>query len=209
MIHWLIFSVVLGLVACSKSNTNLADTYHIWSVPASKVYDGGSGTDGIPPIDNPTYIDTEKAYVSDDQTIIGIKFGETVRAYPHNILNWHEIVNESLEDGITQNLTVSYCPLTGSSFLWESFQDSSDPTFGNTGFLYNSNLVMYDRETKSIWSQMLGAAINGPLREKKTTTLPILVTTWASWKKCIPILNYCQMRLASVAITTGRRTIII
>jgi len=104
-------------------------------------------------------------------------------AYPHNILNWHEIANQN-----SGNFTYSiiYCPLTGTATAWSGNLDNGSSTFGVSGLLYNSNIIPYDRSTSSYWSQIKGVSIKGQYQGLNAETFPVVETTWESWKKMYP-----------------------
>jgi hypothetical protein len=157
-------------------------------VPINEVFDGGPGPDGIPPIDSPQFAPNSSLIsLSSSELVVGIKVGNDIRTYPHRILNWHEVVNDQLNSGLLpERATLSYCPLTGSATLWKAFPGSSNPTFGTSGLLYNSNLIMYDRQTGSFWSQMLEQAIAGPEIIRIPERLQVLETTWGTWKAMYP-----------------------
>ncbi|MDP6651035.1 MAG: DUF3179 domain-containing (seleno)protein, partial [Gammaproteobacteria bacterium] len=89
-------------------------------------------------------------------------------------------------DGNSQDVTVSYCPLTGSAVLWKGFVDSTDASFGVSGLLHNSNLVLYDRETKSLWSQMLEQSISGQQVTRIPDKLQLVETSWETWLEMYP-----------------------
>jgi hypothetical protein len=131
-----------------------------WLVPTQWVADGGPGVDGIPAIESPTFESAATiGNIAANDLVIALRSGGQVKAYPHDIMDYHEIVN----DGPANNpFTMSYCPLTGSAMAWFGKVSAADPSFGVSGFLYNSNLLLYDRETESLWSQMLQLAVNGP-----------------------------------------------
>jgi len=159
-------------------------------VPQSDLIEGGPGPDGIPALTVPLFIqDANLSSLDPSELVVGVRIGNQIRAYPHNILNWHEVVNDSfrLED-TPQNLraTLSYCPLTGSAMLWEALTTRGDITFGTSGLLYNSNLVMYDRATNSLWSQMMEQSIRGSRVTWIPDRLPVLETTWGVWKDMYP-----------------------
>ncbi|MEM6806653.1 MAG: DUF3179 domain-containing (seleno)protein, partial [Bacteroidota bacterium] len=123
-----------------------------WLVPQDEVFDGGPGKDGIPSIDEPRFIDADAAnFISENDLVVGYADGNEAKAYPHVILDWHEIVNDE-----TNNFphAIVYCPLTGSATGWERTIDGKKTTFGVSGLLYNTNIIPYDRETDSNWSQM-------------------------------------------------------
>ncbi len=153
-------------------------------VPPTLIESGGPPRDGIPAIDSPRFLPaTGVEFLQPGDRVLGLAaFGE-IRAYPIPILVWHEVVNDWIT-GLP--LVVSYCPLcgTGMAFLAE---DVSGPlTFGVSGLLYNSDLILYDRETESLWSQILGQAIAGPLRGTRLRSLPLTHTTWGAWREAHP-----------------------
>jgi hypothetical protein len=157
-------------------------------VDRSLLLDGGPGPDGIPPLETPDFVQNANAATfSDSELVVGVKIGNDVRAYPHSILNWHEVVNDLFNiDGKSERATLNYCPLTGSAMLWESFKEPGNETWGTSGILFNSNLVMYDRKTQSYWSQMLEQAITGALVTKIPNRLQTVETTWGAWKAMYP-----------------------
>ena len=158
------------------------------TVPTSEVLDGGPGPDGIPPLETPQFTDNLRSINLDRfELVVGVKIGNDIRAYPHNILNWHEVVNDQFAmNGSPERATLSYCPLTGSAMLWKSFMEPGNETFGTSGLLYNSNLVMYDRATISLWSQMLEQSIAGPQVQRIPDRLQVVETTWRTWQDMYP-----------------------
>ena len=152
------------------------------------IIDGGPGPDGIPALERPAFIENPgPGGLAPDELVVGIKIGDDVRAYPHRILDWHEIVNEQyLVSGMLQDVSLSYCPLTGSAVLWKGIAGSADSTFGTSGTLYNSNLVLYDRETKSLWSQMLEQGIRGLSVADIPERLQVVETRWDTWFAMYP-----------------------
>jgi hypothetical protein len=156
-----------------------------WSIPTSNLF-VGTGFDAIPAIDEPKFelinndgpnIDQSKIPDPNDFIIGMIEGGEPV-AYPHSILNWHEVLNHKIED---DNITISFCPLTGTGIGWKGSR-----SFGVSGLLYNSNLIAYDRETESLWSQMTATAVNGDLRDEKLNVFSLTETTWGTWSTMYP-----------------------
>jgi hypothetical protein len=156
-----------------------------WLIPTGQVFDGGPGKDGIPSIDNPKFISVDEvpAYLRDDDLVVGIRIGNEVRAYPHPILDWHEIVNDGI-DGTA--FSVTYCPLTGSALTWNRNISDGNTTFGVSGLLYNSNLIAYDRQTDSYWSQMMMQAVNGQRIRKKAELITMVETQWGTWRAMYP-----------------------
>ncbi|CAN5888846.1 DUF3179 domain-containing protein [soil metagenome] len=147
------------------------------------VVSGGPGKDGIPPIDEPKFVSAAKMddqLKPDDMVFILDYEGET-KVYPQPVLVWHEIVNDEIAG---EKLSVTYCPLTGSTVAFKGNSPAGDPlTFGTTGSLVNSNLLMYDRATDSEWPQILGRAIDGKMRKASLEEIPLVWTTWKQWKK--------------------------
>ena len=159
-----------------------------WLIPSDQVFDGGPGKDGIPSIDNPQFVSVAEAeiFMEDEDLIIGLadETGQVVRAYPHRILDWHEIVNDDLGQRST---ALTYCPLTGSAIGWDrSLENGTISTFGVSGLLYNTNLIPYDRATDSNWSQMQLQCVQGNLRGELIKLHPIVETSWKNWKTMYP-----------------------
>lgn len=155
-----------------------------WLIPFDEVRDGGPGKDGIPAIDDPKFIDASKAdYLNDDDLVLGFADGGEVRAYPHNILDWHEIIND---DTPNHSLAVIYCPLTGTGIGWDRNVGDKKTTFGVSGLLYNSNIIPYDRSTDSNWSQLLLKSVNGDLAGTRPGIHNLVETSWKTWKTMFP-----------------------
>ncbi len=155
---------------------------------ASKLVSGGPPRDGIPAINKPVFISgaesESKGWVSSDSLVDAVATGSEFRAYPRSITVWHEIVNDTI-GGVP--ITLTFCPLTGSAVAYRGrAQDGTSLTFGTTGLLYNSNLVMYDRETNSMYPQILGLGISGPNKGVELEQVPATTTTWAGWKSAHP-----------------------
>jgi hypothetical protein len=140
--------------------------------------------DGIPSVDRPQFDPVSAtSYVVDDRRVVGIKIGNQVRAYPHQILDWHEIVNDEI-DGIPFALT--YCPLTGTASAWNRTMNGSVTEFGVSGLLFRNNLLPYDRITNSNWSQMQLRSVNGSKSGESIETYQVVETTWATWRAMYP-----------------------
>jgi hypothetical protein len=149
-----------------------------WSINEDQIQQGCyNGKDCIPSLEFPEKSEINGdnlEYLRDDDLIAGVWDGVNYIAYPHPILNWHEVVNE---DGYC----ISFCPITGSAVHF-----SSDSEFGVSGLLYNSNLIMYDRDSDSYWQQMMLKSVAGDLKGTSLKILPILETTWKNWKLLFP-----------------------
>jgi hypothetical protein len=128
-------------------------------IELDKILSGGPGRDGIPAIDDPKFIRLADVVGTADDTLgILIKVGQEVKYYPYNILVWHEIVNDVI-DG--QSIAVTFCPLCGSAVVYDRTVAGQAVRFGVSGLLYESNLLMYDEATESLWSQSIGRAVVG------------------------------------------------
>jgi hypothetical protein len=142
---------------------------------------GGPGKDGIPSIDEPAFwsASAADAYLDPGDVVFGVHYGGVTRAYPQRILVWHEIVNDDL--GGTP-VSITYCPLTGTAlgFL------RGDTTLGVSGRLVNSNLIMYDRATDSLWPQVLGTAVEGDHAGRSLQGIQVYWTTWERWRERFP-----------------------
>ncbi|MGH8936289.1 MAG: DUF3179 domain-containing protein [Acidimicrobiia bacterium] len=152
---------------------------------ADNVQFGGPPKDGIPPIDEPKYLGAEEVdFLKDGDVVFGLEREGRVVAYPQLVLVWHEIVNDTFPDG---PLSVTYCPLTGSTVAFRGTASSGEAyTFGTSGNLVSSNLLMYDRQTDSRWPQILAQAISGPALDATLEEIPVAWTTWGRWRQAHP-----------------------
>lgn len=174
---------VLLLFSCGEDDGGTGQP-NDWLIPLSEVFDGGPGKDGIPSVDAPSFRTIEETtYMQDDDLVVGIKIGDEIRAYTHPILDWHEIVNDEF-GGMAFGLT--YCPLTGTGIAWNGTINGQKTTYGVSGLLYNSNLIPYDRNSDSNWSQFGLLCVNGSLSGQAPETIPLIETSWATWKQRFP-----------------------
>ncbi|MDZ7785161.1 MAG: DUF3179 domain-containing protein [Halioglobus sp.] len=175
LVVWLLVPGVS--LALSKNGFDVSNA----SVPAAQILPGGPPKDGIPSIDNPHFVDAESADdLSGDDRVIGVVHGDDARAYPIAIMNWHEIVNDEIGG---ESIVVSYCPLCGTGMVFEAPEGRS---FGVSGLLYNSDVLMYDRQTESLWSQIKMEAVSGPAVGERLKLLPARHTIWADWRERHP-----------------------
>ncbi len=155
-----------------------------WLVDPNLVFDGGPGKDGIPSVDNPHFDDIDEIdFMNDEDLVLGIRIGDEIKAYPHPVLDWHEIVNDEIGD---QKVALTYCPLTGTGIGWGREINGEETRFGVSGLLYNTNLMPFDRATESTWSQQRLDCVNGELQGFKPELYSFVETTWASWKAAYP-----------------------
>jgi hypothetical protein len=151
---------------------------------ADAVASGGPGKDGIPAIDRPRFVRAADAgFLTPDEPVFGLDYRGEVRAYPQLILVWHEIVNDVVAG---RRIVVTYCPLTGTTIGFTGIRGGPELTFGTTGNLVNSNLLMYDRETDSEWPQLLGGSIRGVHKGQRLASVPLVWTSWAAWRTAHP-----------------------
>lgn len=153
-------------------------------VPVSEIHHGGPAKDGIPAIDRPRFVKASQAgFLKDDSPVLGIHLDGEARAYPIAILNWHEVVNDRIgPDGVA----VTFCPLCGTGMAFRAGTARAPVSFGVSGLLYNSDVLLYDRETQSLWSQLLARAISGPRKGATLEMLAVSHTTWRDWRKRHP-----------------------
>lgn len=188
-----LFFILLITIACSKEEIQGVPTttgggpvaLAEWLIPENEVRDGGPGKDGIPSISNPNFSKVaEIDFLASTDLVIAIKTEEGVRAYPHPILDWHEIANDDLPSG--ERLSLTYCPLTGTAIGWDGTVNGNKTTFGVSGLLYNSNLIPYDRATDSYWSQMSHKCVKGPLLGTEINVFQVIEMNFNTLRESYP-----------------------
>lgn len=153
-------------------------------ITVEDLVEGGPPPDGIPPIDLPRFEPVEEvSWLGDDDPVLSLTVGEETRAYPVAIMTWHEIVND--EVGGTP-VTVTYCPLCNSGVAFLREVDGQVLDFGTSGKLYADNLVMYDRQTESLWPQLTGQASVGVLTGTQLEAIPMGAVGWAQFRAAHP-----------------------
>ncbi len=154
-------------------------------VPLEEIRPGGPEPDGIPPIDRPVFVTSgaADAWLTPAEPVLALEVNGDARAYPLRILVWHEIVNDTV--GGTP-VTATFCPLCNSGIVFDRRLDGTTYDFGTSGRLYKSDLVMYDRQTHSLWAQMEGRAIVGALAGKTLRLIPANTIAYADWKAAHP-----------------------
>ena len=155
------------------------------SVPFSEIFSAGPRRDGIPPIDDPKFTTPEDAdgWLGSREPVIAFELNGDARAYPLEILTWHEIVNDVV-GGVP--VVVTFCPLCNSAIVFDRTLGGVVHDFGVSGNLRNSDLVMWDRQTQSWWQQLTGDAIVGELTGKQLTFLPSPIIAWEDFKAANP-----------------------
>jgi hypothetical protein len=140
--------------------------------------------DCIPSIDAPRFVAADQAsHIGAEDLVLGLSIDAVARAYPTAILNFHEIVNDSVAG---QPVAVTFCPLCGSGTAVRRVVDGEVVEFGVSGLLFDSDLVMYDRSSASLWQQITGRAFVGPKRGTQLQSLPLAMTSWSEWRTAHP-----------------------
>ncbi len=152
------------------------------SVPLREFASGGPGRDGIPPIDQPRFVSVGDAarYLAAQEPVLVLDVSGRARAYPQQILIWHEIVNDTLAG---RPIAVTYCPLCNSSLVFDRRVAGRTLTFGTTGNLRHSDLVMWDRQTESWWQQLTGDAVVGTLTGARLQVLASQTLSFADFRR--------------------------
>lgn len=150
-------------------------------VAPEEIIGGGPPKDGIPSIDRPKFVSIAQAnrWLDDQDPGIAFSRNNTHRFYPYQILVWHEIINDTVEG---ERVLITYCPLCLTGIVFDPVVRGERVAFGTSGKLWKSNLVMYDRKTDSLWSQVLGEAIMGELAGTHLTVLPSDQIRFGNWK---------------------------
>jgi hypothetical protein len=150
------------------------------AVALDEIVSGGPPKDGIPSIDRPKFIAlAEATHLADREPVIGLTLHGDARAYPLQVLTWHEIVNDVV-GGVP--VAVTYCPLCNAAIVFERTVDGVVLDFGTTGLLRHSDLVMYDRQSESWWQQFTGEAIVGAMTGKALKAVPARLQSFALFK---------------------------
>jgi len=145
---------------------------------------GGPPPDGIPAIDEPKFVRASSArFLEDDEPVLAVEVDGEARAYPVQIMTWHEIVNDTIAG---RPVTVSYCPLCNSAIAYDRRLGDRVLDFGTSGMLYRSALVMYDRQTESLWSHFTGEGVAGALTGEELRLIPMSTVSWSDWLDANP-----------------------
>lgn len=168
----LALALVSVSTAVARNGFDLSET----SIPVEEILPGGPPRDGIPAIDAPNFVPADQVnWLQSDELVIGVVRAGIAKAYPIRILNWHEIVNDEFNG---EPVLVTFCPLCGTGVV---FTPPDGSGFGVSGLLYNSDVLLYDRATESLWSQILGEAVSGAQLGTRLTVLPSRHTSWEQW----------------------------
>jgi hypothetical protein len=154
------------------------------TVPLREFQSGGPGKDGIPALDRPRFLRVaEVTFLRPQEPVIALTLAGLSRAYPLQILVWHEIVNDVV-GGVP--VAVTFCPLCNTAIAFDRRVEGRTLSFGTTGNLRNSDLVMYDRQTESWWQQFGGEGVVGRYAGTRLRTLPARIVAWRSFRARYP-----------------------
>ncbi|HKX74267.1 MAG TPA: DUF3179 domain-containing protein [Acidimicrobiia bacterium] len=154
-------------------------------VKLSDIISGGPPPDGIPPIDQPNFVSVDQAgaWLEDAEPVVYLDIEGDARAYPVQILIWHEIINDTV-GGVPVSIT--YCPLCNSAVSYQRTINGVETTFGTSGMLYASALVMYDRATESLWTHFDGRAVAGLLTGFQLEPISSPLLAWSDFSTAFP-----------------------
>jgi hypothetical protein len=194
---WPLAAVLVALGGCGSGHTasNADRREHVdsvWktdfsrhAVALSQFQSGGPPRDGIPPIDSPRPVSLTSGdhFLSPREPVVAVQVAGQSRAYPEQILVWHEIVNDTLGG---RPVAVTFCPLCNSALAFDRRVAGRTLTFGTTGKLRNSDLVMWDRQTQTWWQQFSGTALVGHYTGTRLRAIDAQVLSWAQFKVAYP-----------------------
>ncbi|MDT8341348.1 MAG: DUF3179 domain-containing protein [Longimicrobiales bacterium] len=155
------------------------------TVPLDEIVSGGPPKDGIPAIDDPSFVSVRAAdrWLGDREPVLVVEHEGVVKGYPFQILIWHEIVNDEV-GGLP--LSVTYCPLCNTALVFHRRHEGVVRDFGTTGRLRHSDMVMYDRQTETWWQQATGEGIVGELAGSRLELYPVQTMAWQDFKRVHP-----------------------
>ncbi|MEM1120766.1 MAG: DUF3179 domain-containing protein [Bacteroidota bacterium] len=174
--------VILGL-SCNEGEPTLIENPDRWLIPKLELFEG-AGKDEIVAIDYPQFETiAQTTYLEEEDLVTVLQVDEAIKAYPHAILDVHEIVNDKVAD---LPIAINYCPFTGTGMAWERTLDGVETTFGISGLLYNTNLMPFDRSTETIWSQLEFKGVNGALLGQPARVHSMVEMPYGLFKKLFP-----------------------
>ena len=177
-------ALLLATTAAAFAQTKSGFDLNGALVPTAQIESGGPPKDGIPAIDRPKFMAADDVgFLQGNDRVLGVARNGIAKAYPVRIMSWHEIVNDTFG---AEHIAVTFCPLCGTGIAYLSEAGGKPLSFGVSGLLYNSDVLVYDRQTQSLWSQILAQAVSGPLKGSKLMTVALTHTNWADWKRRHP-----------------------
>jgi len=181
----LALALTLGGARAAAQTTEWRTDFSRATVPLEEIVSGGPPKDGIPAIDRPRFETVGRAarWMQDREPVMVVARGDDVRAYPLQILIWHEIVNDVVGG---RHVAVTFCPLCNTAMTFDRSVDGTVLDFGTTGRLRHSDLVMYDRQTESWWQQATGEAIVGTYAGQRLRLLATPLMSWRDFQAAYP-----------------------
>ncbi len=193
-----LFGFLFVAASCTKNDNPRSATPSgdegLWLVPPGKVLFKDLPKDRIPSIDNPKFIPAGQSNLKPNDLVLVTNAGIETRVYPVQIMDAHEIVNDQING---EYFAITYCPRTGSAMQWNRKINGKVTEFGVSGMLYNENLMPYDRNTESIWSQMKMQCVNGILIGMIPETKSVLEIKFSTLINAYPnamVLNPAGLR---------------
>lgn len=186
------FTLILGLILLlstkdihSQQLPGFDTNFDKRSIDLNELIDGGPGKDGIPSIDNPNFVAQEEAaeWLRDNEPVISLEINGEARAYPIQILMWHEITNDEL-GGVP--VAVTFCPLCYSAIVFDRRHNGEVLEFGVSGLLRHSDMIMFDRKTESLWQQFSGEALVGDYTGDFLTIVPSQLISFDQFREAHP-----------------------
>ena len=161
-----------------------ADAFPESLVDRDLIVNGGPPPDGIPPLESPPFVSVgDVDWLEPQEAVLALTVDGRAQAYPIRIVMWHEVVNTSIGD---RPIAVTYCPLCGSGLAFDRRLEGELLDFGTSGSLYQANLVMYDRQTESLWTQFDGRAVVGEMVGTELPVIPMATVSWAEFATAHP-----------------------
>ena len=154
-------------------------------IELDELQSGGPGKNGIPSINRPKFVAADRArrWLKPVEPVISLSLNGRAKAYPLQILIWHEIVNDRVGE---TPVAVTFCPLCYSAIVFDRTIDGRAHSFGVSGMLRHSDMVMYDRQTETLWQQLSGQALVGDLVGKTLKQLPAQIISFEQFRKAYP-----------------------
>ena len=176
---------VLPVIVQAQSAAEWRTDFSRRTVPLSEIVSGGPPKDGIPAIDRPRFETVRSAgrWLAAREPVIVVEHADSARAYPLQILVWHEIVNDRIGD---LPIAVTFCPLCNTALVFDRRHAGRLLDFGTTGRLRHSDLVMYDRQTESWWQQANGEGLVGAFAGDRLRMIPAQTLSWAEFRRQHP-----------------------
>ncbi len=183
--RWVVVAIVTHALAAASAEPETKNGFALspTSVPVGEILGGGPKRDGIAALVDPKKIRAGEARLGLDDWVVGVAIGDDAVAYPTEILEWHELVNDTVGG---MPVLVSYCPLCGTAMVFDRRIGGRTRTFGVSGLLYLSDLLLYDHDTQSLWSQIRSEAVTGAALGQRLVLLRSRTLRWSEWRNLHP-----------------------